>query len=56
MQLILRGPRRVTDMELLLEMTNENLISFKYISKEEEEPLSLNGADISLIQVLKGYI
>ena len=36
MQLILRGPNRVTSMELLLEMTKENLIDFKYILKKEK--------------------
>ena len=56
MQLILRGPGRVTSVESLLGMTNENLMSFKYIKEEEKEPLSLNGAEISLIRVLKGYI
>ena len=56
MQLILRGPGRVTSVESLLGMTNENLMSFKYIEEEGKEPLSLNGAEISLIRVLKGYI
>ena len=49
MQLILKGPSRVTSAESLLGMSNENLMSFKYIPKEEEEPLSLNGAEIFLI-------
>ena len=49
MQLILRDSGRVTSVELLLGITNENLMSFKYIKEEEKEPLSLNRAKISLI-------
>ena len=36
MQLILRGLGRLTSMELLLGMTNENLMGFKYIKEEEK--------------------
>ena len=43
-------------MESWLSIIKENLMDFKYILKEEEELLSLNRADISLIQVLKRYI
>ena len=56
-QLILRGPSNLTSIESLLGMTNKSLMSFKYLPKEEkEELLSLNGAKMSLIQVLKGHI
>ena len=43
-------------MESWLSIIKENSMDFKYILKEEEELLSLNRADISLIQVLKRYI
>ena len=33
MQLIIRGPGRVTDVETLLGMDNENLMSFKYFKE-----------------------
>ena len=36
MQLIIRGPGRVTDVESLLGMDNENLMSFKHIKEGEK--------------------
>ena len=56
MQLILRGPGRINNVEALLGMAPDKLMSFKYIPKEGGKPLSLNEVEISLILCLKGYI
>ena len=49
MQLILRGPGRITSAVDLLGMLPDRLMSFKNIPKEGEEPLSLNEAEVALI-------
>ena len=54
MQLILRGSGRVTDVETILDMDKESLMSFKHFKEGEKEPMCLNKAEMSLIRVLKG--
>ena len=56
MQLILRGPARVTSVESLLGIGKDNLMSLKHTPKEGGETLSLNGAEISLVRALKGHV
>ena len=55
MQLILRGPGRITSVETLLGTNGEDLMSFKHVNKENE-PLSLNRGETSLIRALKGCV
>ena len=56
MQLIIRGPARITSVKILLAISKETLMSFGCISSKGEISLSLNRAKIALLRSLKAYI
>ena len=55
-KLIIRGPTRITSIEILLVMSKKDLINFEYFLSEGETPLSINSAEIALLRSLKRYI
>ena len=55
-QLIIRGPARITSIELLLAITKEDLIKDECIPLKGEVPLSINSAEFALLRSLKGPI
>ena len=56
MQIILRGPGRITDVETILGMDKDNLMGFKCFKEGEKDPMTLNGGEIALTRALKGCI
>ena len=55
-QLIIGDPARITSIELLLAISKEDLIKYKYIPWKVEAPLSINSIEFALIRSLKGFI
>ena len=55
-KLIIRGPTRITSIELLLAISKEDLMKHEHISSKEEVSLSINSAEFVLLRSLKGYI
>ena len=55
-QLVIRGPARITSVEELIGMSKEDLLSFEYFATKESAPQSLNRSEVALIRAFKGYI
>ena len=55
-QLIIRGSTRITSVELLLAISEEDLIKYEYVPSKGEVPLSINSAEFALLRSLKGHI
>ena len=56
MQVILRGPGRITDVESIIGMDPSELLSLKYFKEGETEAQTLNKSEIALMRALKCYV
>ena len=55
-QKVLRGLARVTSVEMLLGMSRDDLLSFKYVDSLGSAPEKINRSKASLIRAFKGYV
>ena len=56
MQVILRGPGRITDVKSIIAMDPSDLLSLKYFKEGDTEAQTLNKSEIALMRALKCYV